>query len=250
MNPSVTIKLVPQNLADEAQALLPGEGWRREIEVDAPTLRRWLDNFAALPPLETEEAKAGLQLTRPTGRFVVKLLGGRLGTEQNATFVPATVDEIMAAAFAERRRGAEATEADALDPAISPALKAKGRAQRRLLVGLLAVLAGLIWWSLLPETPEGVEWLDQNSEARAILARAAGRYASDNERIVIDSAANLTASNEAGEQTLQTTVRVGRRAGLPVLVTEAGVLFELANDGTLHLREVLYRRGAEGPTAP
>lgn len=250
MNPSITIKLVPQNLADEARALLPGEGWRREVEVDATALRRWLDSFAALPPLETEEVDAALHLTCRTDRLVVKRFGGRLGTEKNHTFVAATVDEIMVVAMAEQSPGVESPESGALDPAISPAVKAKGRTQRWLLAGLLAVLAGLSWWRLLPETPEGVEWLDRTAEGQSILARAAGRYDSDNERIVLDSTANLTASAETGEQTLQTTVRSGRRAGTPVLVTEAAVIFELANDGTLHLGEIVYRRRSEGPTAP
>jgi hypothetical protein len=250
MNPSFTVKLVPQNLADDALALAPGEGWRREVEVDATALRRWLGNFAALPPLETEEADAGMILTNRADRMVVKRVGGHLGTEMNRTFVAATVDEIMSLAFTERPHGTEAAESAAVDSAISPAAQAKGRAQSWLLAGLLAVLAGLVWWSLIPETPEGVEWLDRTTEGQAILARAAGRYASVNERLVLDSAANLSASDEAGEQTLQTTVRVGRRAGTPVVVTEAGVLFELASDGTLHLGEIVYHRGAEGPTAP
>ena len=181
---------------------------------------------------------------------MVKRVGGRLGTEKNHTFVAATVDEIMMGAFAEPSLGAESTGSEAPDPAISPAVKARGRVQRWLLARLLAMLAGLSWWSLLPETPDGVEWLGRTAEGQAMLARAAGRYASANERIVLDSAATLTATNETGEQTLQTTVRIGHRAGIRVLVTEAGVPFELADDGTLRLGDVIYRRGAGTAIAP
>ena len=62
----------------------------------------------------------------------------------------------------------------------------------------------------------------------------------------LESDARLTATNAEGQETLSTTVRVGRRAGVTVLATEAGVLLELAPNGHLQINATDYRRVPAG----
>lgn len=244
MSATTVIKLSADHLAAEARALAPGDGRSREIEIDAIALRTWLENFAALPALETEDADARLYIAVPSRRLVVRRAGGRLGTEEGGTFVAATVDEIVGQLLAGTPRSTGAVEAPASE-LLPPPPKARVRAQAGLLVGLIVVLVGAWWWALQPELPAGVEWIGDGPERQSILGQAAGSYASDNERLSIDAAsARLIAINEDGEETLRTTVRVGRRAGVAVLATEAGVLLEITAVDKLRIDAIDYKRVA------
>jgi hypothetical protein len=241
MSAPTIIKIIAENVTGEARALAPGEGRRREVEIGETALRTWLDNFSALPALEAEDVDARLHVTVPARRIVVRRAGGRLGAEEGDTFVAATVDEILAQLMAASFAGGGMTD-EAISEVLAPS-RSRGRLQAALLAGLLAILAVCWWWSLRPETPNGVEWIGDASERQTILAQAAGNYASDNERLTLDaSSAQLIANNEAGAETLRTTVRVGRRGGANVLVTEAGVLLELIAGNQLRIDAIDYRR--------
>lgn len=234
------VRIVAENLTDEARVIAPAEGRRREVEVETGVVRRWLENFSALPALDAEDAGARLHLSTPAHRLVVRWTGGHLGTDERGTFVAATVEEILANLLA----GPEpvAARGEVVDSETPAPARRKPRAQGWLLAGLLLVFVPLAWWSLQSETPDGVEWVRDGAEGQAILAQTAGGYASDNERITLTAAASLVANNGEGQETLRTSVRVGRRAGLPVLVTETGVVLEVMADGTLRLGESVYRR--------
>lgn len=241
MSAPPVIKLIAENLTDEARALAPAEGRRRPVEVDAAGLRIWLDNYAALPALDTEDAEARLYLTVPGRRLVVRRAGGRLGAEEGDTFVAATVEEIVTQLLAVSWSTGAGKEEPAPEVLLPLPPRARARGQGWLLTGLIAICAAVWWWSFLPENPEGVEWIG-DAERGAILTRAAGNYTSDDERLKLDASAQLTAMNVAGEETLRTTVRVGRRAGAVLLVTESGVLLEIMPDGHLRLDTSDYRR--------
>lgn len=249
MSTPAVIRIVAQNLADEARALSPGEGRHREIEVDEAGLRTWLDNFAALSALDAEEADARLYLSVAATRVEVRWFGGHLGSEIGGTFLPATVNEIIGQALSTPAAAepVPVTGAQTTQPPMPTSRPSRRRANGPMLAGLLAIFAVIIWWNTRPEMPEGTELIDSAAERQAILDKAAGRYASDNERLRIDAAAGrLKATNETGEQTLSTTLRVGRRAGVPVLVTEAGVVLEVAANGELRLGAANYRRLPSG----
>ena len=249
MSAPTVIRIVAQNLADEARALSPGEGRHREIEVDEAGLRSWLDNFAALPALEAEEADARLYLSVAASRVEVRWFGGHLGSEIGGTFLPATVNEIIGQALSipAAAEPEPATGTPSQEPTPPTSRPGRRRANGPMLAGLLAIFAVIIWWNTRPEMPEGTELIDSASERQAILDKAAGRYASDNERLSLDAAAGrLTATNGSGEQTLSTALRVGRKAGVPVLVTESGVVLEVAANGQLRLGAVDYRRLPSG----
>lgn len=254
MNASPPIRIAAQNVADEARAIAPGEGRRQPVEVDATALRAWLDNFSSLPPLEAEDADAQLHLSAGAQRLAVRWLGGRLGSEKSGTFVAATPGEIVADLLASARAG-EKSIAPETAPASAPVAvgaeseaepparpRAHAGARMALLAALLAIFAALCWWHFRPEIPEGVAWIENATERDAILARAAGRYASDNERLTLDAKALLTAANEKGLPTLSTTVRVGRRGPATVFVTAGGVVLELAANGILRIDATDYRR--------
>jgi hypothetical protein len=245
MSAPTVIKLCADNVTDGARALAPGEGRRRELEIDAAALRVWLDHFAALPALEAEEAEARLHLAVPARRLVVRRAGGRLGAELGGTFVAATAEDIVAQLLAPAPNAGSA--ADVPVPDQPPPPKGRGRAQAWLLAALIAILAGSWSWALRSETPEGVAWIGEATERRAILRQAAGSYASEDERLSLDAAALLIATNDAGEETLRTTVRVGRRAGVAVLVAENGVLLEITPAGRIRIDSTDYQRVAAGP---
>jgi hypothetical protein len=250
VSPPARIKVIAQNLGDEARALDAHSGQRRAVELDEAALRAWLERFAALPPLDAEDADARLHLALPAGRLTVRWIGRRLGSEVNGNFLAATTDEIAAqvfppAAIAE----AAATPAvvsvvvtDGETPAAVPAKRRLGmRAQAGLLGALLAVLAFNAWWFLRLPPPDDTEWIESSSERQAILQRVAGSYASANERLVLDATARLTATDEQGVQTLATPVRPGRRRAATVLVTEAGVVIELTATAGLRVGGIDYR---------
>lgn len=255
MSEPAVINVIAQNLGGEARTLDAGAGQRRVAGLDETALRAWLGNFAALPALDAEDADARLHLTLPAGRLSVRWIGGRLGSEINGNFLVASVDEILAQAFPR-----VATEDAAADPVgTGVALKAtanegeplpvapvkrglSGRARAGLLAASLAACAFNAWWVFRPATPDDTEWIDDTAERQAIFHRAAGSYASINERLVLDAAAKLTATNEQGVQTLATNVRAGRRRATTVLVTQAGVVIELAATGGLRIDGVDYRR--------
>ncbi len=241
MSVPTAIKLIAENLSDEARALAPGEG-RRTVEVDAVGLRTWLDHFAALPAFETEEAEARLQLTVASRRLVVRWAGTRLGAEEGGNFVAATPEEIVALLLAPKAPAGEVAPAE-VAPEETLASRQRARARGWLLVGLVVIFAGLCWWTTRPEVPDGVEWIDDSVERQTILSAAAGSYASEDEKLELEAAAGrLTAADAGGNETLRTTVRVGRRDGTNVLVTEAGVVLELVAEGRVKINGIEYRR--------
>jgi len=241
MSAPIVIKVIAENVTEEARVLAPGNGRRRPVEIEEPELRRWLENFAALPALDAEEAEARLHLDVSARRLVVRWTGGRLGVDERDAFVAATVDEIVARLRAETPR-TDAGPAEAMADA-TPQSRSRVQAQVWLLAGLLAVFAAVCWWMLAPEKPEGVEWIGDAAERQTILTQADGKYASDNERLSLDgAAAQLTATNTEGVETLHTTVRVGRRAGTTVLVTEGGAILEIAASGQIRIDSTDYRR--------
>ena len=243
MNAPHGIKLIAENLAEEACALAPGGGWCRPIEIDAAGLRTWLDNFAALPALETEEANACLHLSVPGHRLVVRWIGGRLGTDVYGTFAAATIAEIEAQLLGAIPPSAGSPLAASAAPERTPPASARVRAQTCLLTGLLALFAVEGWWLAQPETIDGVEWITNANERQAVLDAAAGGHASDDEKLHLDAAtARLTATNPEGEQTLSTMVRVGRQTGGTVLATESGVLLHVVGNGQLRVNATNYRR--------
>ena len=241
MSAAIIIKVIAENVSEEARALTPGDGRRRPVEIDVAALHSWLGNFAALPVLEAEEAEARLHLDAPARRLVVRWAGGRLGVDERDAFVVATVDEIVTR-LVTVTPPADAGSAEATSEA-TPQSRSRVQAQVWLLAGLLAVFAAVCWWVLAPETPEGVEWIGDAAERQTILTQADGKYASDNERLSLKGAtAQLTATNTEGVETLHTTVRVGRRAGTTVLVTEGGVILQIAGSGQMRIDSTDYRR--------
>lgn len=246
MNAPPIIRIVAQNVTDEARALAPGCGRRREVQVDENALRTWLDHFAGLSGFDAEDADARLYLTVPGRRVEVRWFGGKLGSEIGGTFLPATVDEIMGQTIPTSAPTAPVAVASEPElPAQTPPTRrpGNGRTQGVLLVGLLAAIAVINWWNFRPKTPEGTEWIENAAERQAILQKADGKYASENEGLSLDAAARrLTGTDETGAQTLNTVLRVGRRAGVPVLVTEGGLVLEIAATGHLQLGAIVYRR--------
>jgi hypothetical protein len=244
------IKVIAQNLGDEARALDPHGGQRRAVELDEAALRVWLGHFAALPPLDAEDVDARLHLALPAGRLTVRWVGNRLGSELNGNFLAATADDIVAQVFPPAPSagvesvpavaGVVVTETDA-PSAVPVKRRLSPLAQAGLLAALLAILAFNAWWFLRPATPEETEWIENTAERQAVLQRAAGSYASANERLDLDAAARLTATNEQGVRTLGTSVRAGRRRAATVLVTEAGVVIELVASGGLRIGGIDYR---------
>jgi len=253
MSAPIAIKIIAENLTDQALALASGDGRRQPVEIDLVGLRSWLDNFAALPALDLEDADARLHLVLPARRLVVRRAGGRLGSEEADTFVAGTVDEIVALVVATPPPTGITANGVSLD--VSPDVgldavqseRSRTPAQAWLLGGLLMGFALICWWTLPPEKPDGVEWIGNAVERQAVLTRAAGSYIGDDERLALDAgAARLTATNNAGEETLRTTVRVGRRGGIAVLVAENGVILEIMNNGQLRLDGTSYRRVPSG----
>lgn len=239
MSTPALFTVIGENLTDEARALAPGDGRRRPAEVDAAGLHVWLGNFAGLPALDAEDAGARLHVSGSGRRFVVRRAGGRLGWEEGGNFVAASVDEIVAQLLAPPP--AAVTAMDEAEP--GPPAKSSVRTQAWPLLGLLAVLVAACWWSFLPETPEGVEWVGSAAERDVILAQAAGTYLSDDEQLRLDAAGGrLTATDAEGKETLRTPVRVGRRGGSVVFVTDGGVVLEVSADGHLRLDATDYRR--------
>lgn len=250
MSAPAVIKVIAQNLGDEARALDAHAGQRRAVELDEAALRLWLGHFAALPPLDAEDADARLHLALPAGRLTVRWIGRRLGSEVNGNFLAATADEIAAQVFPPAAAGdagaAPAVVAVAVtDTEAPPSTPPKRRLSARAQAGLLGVMLGALalnaWWFLRAAPPADTEWIEHAGERQVILQRAAGSYASANERLVLDAAARLTATDEQGVQTLGTSVRAGRRRAATVLVTEAGVVIELVAGGGLRVGQIDYR---------
>lgn len=241
MSAPATASIILENLAAGALAVAPGDGRRPAVETDVDGVRRALEAFAALPARETEEADACLHLATPAHRLVVRHASGRLIAEEGGAFTATTVEEIVARLLSP----ATATDAapDEAGPETSPSDVSHPRRKVWALAALLAVLP-LVWWGTAqPETPEGVEWVQNAGERQTILASARGSYDSDDERLSIDDATSrLVVAAKTGEEMLRTSLRVGRRDGTPVLVTEAGVPLEIAADQTLRVGAAVYHR--------
>ena len=91
--------------------------------------------------------------------------------------------------------------------------------------------------------PSGVELESAENVCQAVLGKAAGQYGGDSGTLrifAVDSRMVLT--DNAGKVTLRTVLRVGRRAGVLVLVTEAGSVLEFAPDGVIRFGVVTYKR--------
>jgi hypothetical protein len=241
MSAPATVSIILENLAPGALDVAPGDGRRPAIETDTEGVRAFLEAFAALPAVATEEADARIRLATPAHRLVVRHAGGRLIVEEADSFVATTVDEIVVRLFAPV--AGKDLMADEAAPEPSPSGLPRRRRKVWVLTGLLVVLP-LVWWSTMnPETPDGVDWVQNAGERQAIFANANGQYASDDERLNVDGAtAGLVVAAKTGEETLRTTLRVGRRAGVTVLVTKAGVLIEITADDRLSIGDAVYHR--------
>lgn len=247
MSAPLVIKVIARNLTEEGRVLAPGHGWSRPVETDATGLRAWLEHYSAQPAFETEEADARLLVTVCGRQLIVRRAGGQLGTEEHATFVAGTVDEIEAFLLSAQSSGASAVADEEAASVELPLGRDRVRVQRWVLAALLTILVAVGWWTSRPEMPAGVEWIGDAAESRSILNSAAGTYASDNEKLVLEAGAGrLTATNPEGQETLNLTVRVGRRAGVPVLVTEMGVVLELPAKNHLRINETDYARVSAG----
>jgi hypothetical protein len=243
MSAPVVVKVIARNLADDGRILAPGGGWSRPIETDAAGLQTWLQHFAALPGFETEEADARLIVTVRGRQLIVRRAGGRLGTEEHGTFVAGNLEEIQALFLTAQSPAASATAPEEAAPIELPRKRARDRVQQWVLAGLLTILVAVGWWTSRPETPEGVEWIGNADEVRVILNSAGGTYATDDEKLVLDAATGrLKATNPEGQETLDVTVRVGRRAGIPVLVTTTGVVLEVPANNRLRIDATDYAR--------
>jgi len=256
MSTSGTFKISLENLADGARAPEPGRGRRAAVESDGPGLRTVIEAFAALPALEAEDAGARILVSISDRRIVVRSAGGRLIVEEGGSFAGATVDEIMerlssaapasaagaSAGTSASARGSSGMSAEAGSEPL-PASSGSGRGRIWVFAALL-VLFPVIWWaSTRPATPDGVEWEGTQDARQAILGAAAAHYASSDEQLMVDApASRLVVSDKLGNETLATSLRVGRRAGIPVLVTEAGVVLEVGSDGSLRLNGETYQR--------
>lgn len=235
------VSIVVENLTVGARAVAPGEGRLPAVEVDAEGVRTWLEAFAALPAPETEEADARINLITPRRRLLVRHASERLIMEEGDTFASATVDEIVARLFAPSDQSCAATDTAEADN-LTPAVPRRGGKLWALVV-LLALLPVLGWWTGQSDTPEGIEWVRDAGERQAILFAARGSYATDDERLTVDGASgSLVVAAHTGEEIIRTSLRVGRRGDVPVLMTEGGVLLEFAADNTLHLGDTVYHR--------
>lgn len=249
MNPAAPIRIVAENVIEEARALDAHGGRQHAIEANEETLRVWLSHFAALPALEAEEAGARLHLAHGSEHLLVRWAGGRLGSEKAGTFVAASAEAIVAELLARPSKAGGSFRIDVpaseADEAETPAARARARARLVALAALVVVFLGICAWHLRPTTPEGIVWIENPTERDAVLSAAAGRYTSDTERIQLDAKAGLSATSERGLPLLSTTVRAGRRGNASVLVTAGGVIVELAGDG-LRIGGTGYRRVAAG----
>ena len=244
MSAEPTYTVIGENLSDDGRVPAPRRGWSREVGETAGGLQRRLEDFAALPSFEAEEADARLHVKSPRERVTVRWAGGKLGIQAADTFVPATVGEIFAQISG--RPAADAGPVAAEDP-VAPVPPAKpprkARRQRVVLAVLVAAMAVLAIPALQPEPPEGVEWIEDADERIRILAAAGGFYPGEDERLQIDGkAARLTVTGAEGEEVLATSLRPGRKAGAVVLATEAGVLLEVAGAGRIRANGSEYRR--------
>jgi hypothetical protein len=253
MNHPAPIKIVAENLAEGARSLAPGHGTRRPVEASVAEARAILENFAGLPAFDAEEAEARLHLNTIDHRVVVRFAGGRLVLDEGVTFVFATVEEIIArlgnhAPAAVTTTGATAPgSTTATAPALAEAPvavePAAGRGRRKIwILSLLLVLfAAAAWWSVQPESIDGVEWVSGEVE-QSLLRKAAGDYVSESEHLRLDPEGQLVVTTAAGAEIMRSPLRVGRRANASVFVTEGGVILEFDESGVFRLDRLVYRR--------
>lgn len=250
MNPT-PIRIVAENLAEGARAVAPGHGTRRPVETSVADARVILERFAGLPAFEAEEADARLHLQTVDHRVVVRFAGGRLVLDEGATFVFATVEDILGrlgnhapaaatvtAATVTTTTAAELTETPA---SAQPTEARRGPQKIWILAFLLAAFAAAAWWSTQPESIDGVEWVSGDAE-ESLLRKAAGDYASENERLRLEPEGRLVVSTTAGAEIMRSSLRVGRRANAAVFVTEGGVVLEFDESGVFRLDRLIYRR--------
>jgi hypothetical protein len=243
MSAPLTARIALENLTADARATAPGEGRRPVYEAGREAVHVLLENFSAMTPMETEEADARIHLTTPAQRVVVRHAGGRLILDDGASFTDATVEDIMVRIF-----GTEfATQISEVDqapqvPAVVPSAQSR-RGKFLIFVILVGVFALVNWWIWRDKDDGGVEWIQPGKERQAILNLVSGAFASPDERLRIDaSSGQLTVSDLRGRVVLRTSFRVGRSPQGPVIVTEAGVVYDVIADGILRLGSRTYRR--------
>lgn len=240
MSAPLIARIALENLTVDAKATAAGEGRRPVYEGGAEAVHVLLENFKALGSVEAEDADARIHLTTPSQRVVVRHAGGRLIVDDGTSFTDATVEDIMVRIFG----SGFVTEISQVDQA--PAVVPPARSQRTkylifaLLVGVFALVN---WWNWRHEDAGGVEWIQPGNERQAILKLVSGAFASTNERLHIDaSSAQLTVRDLRGQVVLRTSFRVGRSQEGPVLVTEAGVVYDVIANGVLRMGNTTYRR--------
>jgi len=236
------IVITLQNLDGHAAALVPRAGRGPALNIDFSTLRALLQNFAALPPFEAEDANSRINITTSTHRLVVRHAGGRLIYEENGDFSTATVDDILSRLFGKAPSIAPAQEA-IVDPSsvTSPTKRTfTWSAPTLLILSAIIVVVGL---GVHAPTPSTIEWLLGGKEREALVESIAGSYTREDALLNIDATSGkLIVSDKEGQEVLRTSLLVGRQGGKLVLKTDAGVVLQPTPEGALRLGDAVYQR--------